>query len=92
MLRLRSLARLPGLAAVQSSIAVPSSSLRAFSAGSSRRKRTSDTDFGGWYDTRCRSTTILSVRKDDKVVRTRAPQLHPLLARGSHRYYCVRSS
>ena len=50
MLRLRSLARLPGLS-VQSSIGVPSSSLRAFSAGSSRRKRTSDTDFGGWYDT-----------------------------------------
>jgi len=67
MLRSR-LARLPGLAAAaQSSIAVPSSSLRAFSAGSSRRRRTSDTDFGGWYDTRCRSTTILSVRKDNKV-------------------------
>ena len=39
----------------------------AFSSAS-RRRRTSDQDFGGWYDTRCRSTTILSVRKDDKVV------------------------
>ena len=44
--------------------------VRAYSAASSRRRRTSDIDFGGWYDTRCRSTTILSVRKDDKVVRS----------------------
>ena len=54
------------------SLLSPATRCAVASYSSSRRRSQRSWDDGipaSWYDARCRSTTILSVRKDDKVVR-----------------------
>ena len=45
------------------------SAVASYSSSRRRSQRSSDDGIpASWYDARCRSTTILTVRKDDKVV------------------------